>query len=184
MIKDILFSLWFFFPAGFANMAPIFAARIPFLHNYSYPLDCYKKMNNKRILGDHKTIRGIISGIIIGIIMVYFQQYLYNHFVFFKSISIINYTQINIFLFGFLLGFGALFGDAVKSFFKRQFAISEGKSWLFFDQLDYIIGAIVFSLFYIRLTLFIYMLAIILWFLLHVIVSFIGFLMGLKRSAI
>lgn len=184
MIKDFLFSLWLFLPAGFANMAPIFAAKIPFLRKYSYPLDCYKKINNKRVLGDHKTIRGIISGIITGIIFVFLQQYLYIHSAFFKSISLINYTQINIYLLGFLFGFGALFGDAVKSFFKRQFAISEGKSWLFFDQLDYVIGSIVFSLFYFRLPITIYIVTVILWFLLHLIVSFIGFLLGLKESAI
>lgn len=184
MIKDILFSLWFFLPAGFANMAPIFAAKIPFFCKYSYPLDCYRKINNKRILGDHKTIRGIISGIIMGIVIVYFQQYLYIHSSFFKSVSIINYTKINACLLGFLLGFGALLGDTVKSFLKRQFAIAEGKSWLFFDQLDYVIGSILFSLLYVHLTIGIYIVTIILWFLLHIIVSFVGFLLGLKKTAI
>ena len=41
MIKDILFVLWFFLPAGLANMAPIFAARLPYLRKLSFPLDCY-----------------------------------------------------------------------------------------------------------------------------------------------
>jgi CDP-diglyceride synthetase len=35
-------------------------------------------------------------------------------------------------------------GDAVKSFFKRRLGITPGKSWFPFDQLDFVLGAILF----------------------------------------
>lgn len=36
-------------------------------------------------------------------------------------------------------------GDAVKSFFKRQRDMPPGSSWFPFDQLDFVIGALVFA---------------------------------------
>jgi CDP-2,3-bis-(O-geranylgeranyl)-sn-glycerol synthase len=42
------------------------------------------------------------------------------------------------------MGLGAGTGDAVKSFFKRRIDIEPGKSWPFFDQLDFFLGAYVF----------------------------------------
>ena len=49
------------------------------------------------------------------------------------------------FLLGALLGFGAMTGDAVKSFFKRQRGIPPGKSWFPFDQLDFVVGGLLFA---------------------------------------
>lgn len=182
MINIILYSLWFFLPAGLANVSPIFAGKLPILENYSYPLDGFLKLGGKRILGDHKTIRGILSGIFISIIVVYVQIYLYATNMFINKISLINYLQVNPILLGFLFGFGALAGDAVKSFFKRRFLIDSGKSWFFFDQSDYIIGGIIFSLFYVRIEVIYYISIFIIWFFMHLVFSFIGFLLKLKQE--
>ena len=45
----------------------------------------------------------------------------------------------------FALCFGALLGDIVESFFKRRLGKNRGEDWLVFDQLDFIIGALVLS---------------------------------------
>src|SRR5205085_1370376 len=42
---------------------------------------------------------------------------------------------------GFLMGIGAIGGDAAKSFFKRQLGIAPGASWIVLDQLDFFLGA-------------------------------------------
>ena len=44
-----------------------------------------------------------------------------------------------VFLFGAALGFMALVGDAVKSYFKRRRKIARGGSWFPFDQLDFVV---------------------------------------------
>jgi CDP-2,3-bis-(O-geranylgeranyl)-sn-glycerol synthase len=44
---------------------------------------------------------------------------------------------------GLRLGFGAMAGDAAKSFFKRRLAIEPGRPWVPFDQLDFAVGALV-----------------------------------------
>jgi len=83
---------------------------------------------------------------------------------------------------GTLSGLGALAGDAIKSFFKRQVNVPPGKSWVPFDQIDYIVGGIVFTMFYIRLTPMDYLWLFLLWSLMHPFTTFLGFVLRLKKS--
>ena len=101
-----------------------------------------------------------------------------------RSFVSIDYTTINPILFGLLASAGALTGDALRSFFKRQRGIAPGKSWFPFDQIDYIIGGVVFTAFYIRLTIMQYILLFIVYFLLHLAATFIGYLLKLKDNPI
>ncbi len=184
MTREILFVLWFFLPASLANMTPIFAAKLPFLRKLDFPLDCYATFRGKRIFGSHKTVRGFISGIIVGILTVYLQVFLYAHVPLIKTFVSIDYTSVNPLLFGLLSSLGALTGDALRSFFKRQRGIAPGKSWFPFDQLDYIIGGVVFTTCYIRLTVLQYLLLFVIWFLIHPLATFAGYWLKLKNSPV
>jgi CDP-2,3-bis-(O-geranylgeranyl)-sn-glycerol synthase len=184
MIKDILFILWFFLPAGLANMTPIFAAKLPLLRDLNFPLDSYMTFRHKRIFGSHKTVRGLLSGMIVGVLTASLQVFLYAHVPLIKTFVSINYTSLNPILFGLLSSVGALTGDALRSFFKRQRGMAPGKSWFPFDQIDYVLGGIVFTACYIQLTLWQYVLLFIVWFLLHPLATLIGYLLKLKDSPI
>jgi len=78
------------------------------------------------------------------------------------------------------MGAGALVGDLIKSFFKRKLKIDEGNAWFPFDQIDWIIGAYVFSfpLFNLYELVFLLMTGIVL----HIIANFIAVRFGLKNS--
>lgn len=180
LIRDVLFVLWFFLPAGFANMAPLFAAKLPYLKRWSFPLDGYATFRGKRIFGDHKTIRGLLSGVLIGILTVYLQVYLYEEVAFVRTFVFLDYASINPLLLGLLASGGALVGDAIRSFFKRQVGIAPGKSWFPFDQLDYVVGGIVFTAVYIRLSFSQYILLCVTWFLLHPLATCIGYFLKLR----
>lgn len=184
IILPILSVLWFFLPAGLGNLVPVIAAKIPVLKKYGFPIDLNKKFLGRRILGDHKTVRGLIAGIFAGIITAYLQVFLYNQLQFIRSISPVDYNTINPLFFGFLSSSGALFGDALKSFFKRQLNIPAGKSWFPFDQIDYILGGILFTAFYAPLSLNLYIILFVVWFFLHPLFTFIGWLLRLKDEPI
>jgi len=140
----ILQLIYLMLPGIFANMMPVFAGKLNILKSLAVPVDFNKKWFDKRpILGSHKTFRGYITGILISIIIIYIQVKLYNY-EFFQQLSIIPYNQYNFFTLGFLLGFGVLFGDTVKSFFKRRLNIKPGKPFIPFDQIDSVLGAILF----------------------------------------
>lgn len=142
----ILQSLYFFLPAMLGNgVGGTLSAKLPIIKNWKTPVDFGKKFNGKRIFGDHKTIRGFVVGTTIGTITSVIQYLLYNSGLT-KSLSLYDYSSFGqSILLGFLLGFGALAGDAIKSFFKRQVGIAPGKPWIGFDQLDYVVGGLVFS---------------------------------------
>jgi CDP-2,3-bis-(O-geranylgeranyl)-sn-glycerol synthase len=99
-----------------------------------------------------------------------------------REIRTIDYSAINPIIFGFLCGLGALAGDAVKSFFKRQVGVFPGQSWVPFDQVDYILGGIIFTWLYFPLTFMQYLLIFIVWVLIHPFGTFIGYLLKLRRK--
>lgn len=164
------FAFFFFLPAGIANMVPVFAAKLPFLRKYNQPLDFGKSFRGKRILGNHKTIRGFIVGILGGVGVVLIESHI-------MQIS-------NPILLGFLLSFGALAGDSIKSFFKRRIGIPSGATWFPFDQIDYILGGLLLSLFVVRLSLWHYVTIFLLYFVLHIATTTVGYFLKLKEAAL
>jgi len=170
--------IYLMLPAYIANMIPpLLKGRLKPL---GYALDFGKKFRGKRILGAHKTARGLIAAIIVAILVFYLQQLLYG-VAFFKELSLVNYSSIGPML-GFLMGFGAMVGDALGSFIKRQLDIKPGKRLLFVDQLDFIVGALYFMAF-------VYHpgwngMGIILGitFVLHIIVKHIGYYLGVNKE--
>ena len=183
-MKEFFFALWFFAPAGLANVMAFASGKISLLKRYHYPADFYLRFKGKRLLGNHKTLRGFFIGTISSIIGVYLQLILIHLIPEITFGLMINYDNVNPIYLGFLLGFGALLGDSVKSFFKRRRGLVPGQSWIFFDQVDYIVGGILLSSIYIKLPLVEYFLIIIVWLIIHPVVSYIGYLLKLKRRAI
>ena len=161
-----------------ANMAPVLFKRIKFLN---YPVDFNYKWRGKPLFGSHKTLRGFFFGTIVAIITAYLQKWLFvnNHL---KTISILDYSAGNILLIGFLLGFGALLGDLIESFFKRRSKIKPGKPWIPWDQLDFVIGALVLlSLVYIpEASVIVFLLVAVP--ILHLLVNYIGYCLKIKKN--
>ncbi|MBN2112309.1 CDP-archaeol synthase [Candidatus Woesearchaeota archaeon] len=141
MIVVILKLLYFMIPAYLANMAPPLAKNI--LKFMAVPIDRGKEWGGKPILGKNKTWRGIFVGTAVSTLAFLLQKYLYS-FESFKAASMIDYSTATIWI-GVLLGFGALFGDSVESFFKRRIGIKSGKPWIPFDQTDFTIGALLLT---------------------------------------
>lgn len=171
-------AFWFFLPAGIANIAPVFANRIPVLNQWSTPMDFGQTYKGQRVLGDHKTWRGLVFGTLMGSItnlLVKLTVY---------GISAELDAMFTAAFIGGLLGFGALVGDAVKSFFKRQHGVKPGNSWFPFDQIDYIIGGLVIIYPFIQLSPLAMLVILVLYFGLHLLGSYIGFLVGLKDKPI
>jgi CDP-2,3-bis-(O-geranylgeranyl)-sn-glycerol synthase len=185
MLKELLFALWFFLPAGVANMAPILVAAVPSLKKYDAPIDCNRTFRGKRILGDHKTWRGLVSGMIAATIVLGIQQLAVSHIHAVHVLtSQVNYAHLPTLILGPLFGLGALGGDAIESFFKRQRGVAPGRGWFPFDQTDYIIGGAVATMPFVTLSLPQYGLLLLLWLLVHIVVSYIGYKLHLKERPI
>lgn len=185
MMQDVLFALWFLFPAAAANAAPVFAAKAPGLAQLNAPIDGGKTWHGHRLLGSHKTWRGILAGIVVATLALWLQVVLFDHFEWAQYLANgVEYTHLPILLLGPLFAIGALGGDAIKSFFKRRFGIRSGRAWVPFDQLDYIIGSVFVSLFFVMLTPLQYIWIFVVWFFMHLLAGYVGFKLGLKKDPI
>ena len=163
-------SVWYILPAYMANNTPVFARKIDFLN---YPV-------SEKLFGKNKTYRGFFFGVIMGILIAYFQAYLYSSEAI-KSISLVDYSNVNVFFLGFLMGAGALSGDIVKSFIKRRIGIAPGKPWIPFDQTDFLIGALLFvSIIYLPKTEVIVTIFLVMPFI-KLILDQIGYLLGINK---
>jgi CDP-2,3-bis-(O-geranylgeranyl)-sn-glycerol synthase len=140
MIREIVQVLWLFVPAYAANMAPVLIGG--HFARLATPIDGGRKLGGRRILGDHKTWRGLLVGIVAGVVVYELQRLLHGWGVT-KDIALMDYASHPL-LPGALMGLGTGVGDAIKSFFKRRIAIPPGASWPVFDQLDFFAGACAF----------------------------------------
>lgn len=171
-LEHALYALLFFLPAGISNMVPVFASKLPGLRNWNTPLDGGRTWRGKRIFGKNKTWRGLISGTVAGTLVA---MVVYGAF---------TSLNLEIILVGAAMSAGALVGDAVESFFKRQRGIASGKAWFPFDQTDYIIGGLLFTLPFGILPLWLVVWTFVIYFGLHLLSSYVGYLLGLKNDPI
>lgn len=170
--------VWFLLPGGFASIAAGISGKL--LPRLNYPLDFYLKFRGKRIFGDHKTIRGVVIGIIVGLVVYILQDHLIVSHSALKGITLPGYEH-NLLL-GTFLPLGALLGDAIKSFFKRQINVDPGKSWFPFDQIDWLLGSFLFAYPFIKLELGFVLTVLLVGLLLHILVKLLGFALHLQDT--
>lgn len=134
-IIEVGYALWFIFPAYCANAVPV-------IFGGHRPIDFGKNfLDGKPILGSHKTLRGFFSGLLVGTLVGFLQTILS------QQLLIQYYTEFRYtVLLGFVISLGALIGDIVESFIKRRLDRPPGSSLPIGDQLDFIAGALLFSL--------------------------------------
>jgi len=82
---------------------------------------------------------------------------------------------------GLCLGTGALVGDIVGSFIKRRLKIERGRPAPLLDQLDFVIGALIFASLVVVVPLNLTILIIVLSIFLHLGANVIAYLLGMKK---
>ena len=120
----ILNAIIFILPAYCANATPVIAGG-------GLPMDFGRKfLDGKPVFGKNKTFRGFLVGLFVGTCVGLSES------------AVFNYSIV----FGLLLSLGALFGDLAGAFVKRRLGISPGNLLPIVDQVDFVAGALVFSL--------------------------------------
>lgn len=180
------YAIYFMLPAYLAN-----ASALTF--GGGTPLDLGRSMNDgRRILGDGVTWKGTIIGILIGMGIGLLQGAVTGNLV--QNLLIIGDPGIaqlvqgtittNIVqgtLLGLALGSGAIIGDACGSFIKRRFKVERGRPVPLMDQLDFVVGAIIFASLVISIPINLIILIIIISIFLHLGANIIAYLLGMKN---
>ncbi|MFC1769392.1 CDP-2,3-bis-(O-geranylgeranyl)-sn-glycerol synthase [Nanoarchaeota archaeon] len=177
VIDYLLIPMYLMLPAYVANMAPVvFSKTLKFM---AIPVDGGIKFQNKDIFGKNKTVRGLVLGTLAGLLIAYFQFILQKNDIL-TSITILNYS--NFLSIGFLLGFGALLGDLIESFFKRRLNIAPGEKFIPFDQLDFVLGSLLLLSIHYVPSLEIIIAIILVSFFGHIIINRLGYILKIKKN--
>ena len=175
-MKELISAFLFFLPAGLANSAPVLATKIPYVKNWNTPLDLGATVHGERIFGDNKTWRGLLAGIFVGMLVAWAEALL--------SFDRATDHTLWFVLVGGLMGFGALAGDAVKSYFKRRAHIAPGQSWFPLDQIDYILGGLLAITPFVQWYPGLIVRVIVIYFGLHMAVNYFAYLVGINKRPI
>ncbi|MDZ7262820.1 MAG: CDP-archaeol synthase [candidate division KSB1 bacterium] len=117
LFKTLLSTFILFAPGMFANTLAGLSRYIKPLTPLGFPVDGGLTFRGKPLLGQNKTFRGLLAGTLMG------------------GLLGIVCTSFGI---GLLQGFGALLGDALGSFIKRQLNYAPGQRFPVLDQIDYV----------------------------------------------
>lgn len=170
-------ALFYAVPIFAANMAPVLVKGLPL---FAQPIDGGRLWRGQPILGSHKTWRGLLAGCLAAVAFIYIQAALVAQTQA-THLALIDYQQPSLWVLGLLMGFGALAGDALKSFFKRRIGKASGQPWVPFDQLDFIIGALLTSAFMVVPSLSVVIYLLVFTPIAHVAVNAAAYGLGLKE---
>ena len=172
-----LSTIFFMLPAYLSNISGL-------AFGGTNPLDYEKNfLDNNRLIGDGVTIEGLVHGIIVGTITGAILGLFFPNFLELYSYSFVPIAYTNIFngiLAGFLLGFGALLGDAAGSFLKRRLKIERGRPAPLLDQLDFVVGALFLGSILFSFSVEFILLTCIISIILHLSANIIAYLIGMK----
>jgi len=164
MAELIYKALYLIFPAYCANAAPV-------IFGGGTPIDGGKTFRDGRpIFGPRKTFRGFFAGLAIGTFVGFILNVLNNGFIL-KNI-----------LLGFTLSLGALTGDLIESFLKRRLGLPPGASFPVADQLDFVAGALLFSLLVSPPSLPVALTIVIITPPIHLLTNFFAYRLGMKKE--
>jgi CDP-2,3-bis-(O-geranylgeranyl)-sn-glycerol synthase len=160
IVTLIIGAMKFIFPAYCANAVPVIAGG-------GKPMDFGKNFfDGKRVFGNNKTYRGFFFGLAVGIAVGLVECFLFGYPILFSVLSPL----------------GALLGDLTAAFLKRRLGIAPGGLFPVVDQVDFVVGALLFSL----------PLAIVSWELavavliitppIHLVTNFLAYKLGLKKN--
>ncbi len=116
-------ALLFIGPSYVANAAPLVLGG-------GRPLDGGRNfLDGRPIFGSHKTLRGLLAGIIAGSLVGLGE----------------SFVDPRLALAGFAISLGAVSGDLLGAFVKRRLSVKPGGPLPILDQLDFVLGGLLLS---------------------------------------
>jgi CDP-2,3-bis-(O-geranylgeranyl)-sn-glycerol synthase len=119
----ILYPIIYILPSYVSNGAPV-------IFGGGMPIDGGRKLFGKRIFGSHKTVRGLVAGILSGIIVALVES------------AFLPYMLV----IGIMLAIGTHIGDLLNSFIKRQAGLKPGSGVPILDQYLFFVFAMLLAL--------------------------------------
>jgi CDP-2,3-bis-(O-geranylgeranyl)-sn-glycerol synthase len=126
-LLPIVEAVEFIFPAYCANAVPVITGG-------GRPMDFGRNfIDGRRVFGKNKTLRGFFFGLLVGVLVGFGEN------------AAFGTTSFPVML-SALIPLGALMGDLAGAFMKRRLNVAPGDLLPIVDQVDFVAGAMLFSL--------------------------------------
>ena len=153
-------ALLFIGPAYFANAAPLVLGG-------GATLDGGRSLADGRpIFGPHKTVRGVIAGIVVGTLIGLAE----------------SVVDSRLAIAGFMIALGAILGDLLGAFMKRRLNVEPGKAFPILDQLDFILGSVVLGYAFFQVGLISILLVVVVTPPIHLATNYGAYRLGIKKT--
>jgi hypothetical protein len=192
-VADLLFAmaqaLWLFAPLLFAAAVAAVVIRADLLRWARRPIDGGLEFGGKRLFGDHKTWRGVLVAVLCCAAFAAAQEHLVGDAA--GALGTVDWANVPSVPFGAAMGLGAMLGELPNSFVKRRVGIAPGRTttgawaivFYLWDQVDLLCGAWILIGWWVRPPVLLVAASFVLALLAHPVVSWIGWLLGARRSA-
>ena len=168
-----------------------FCIKYDWLSGLKRPLDLGVRFRGRRFFGDQKTWRGLVINVVFCTVGTMIQAWLQGKGYLPSWILLLDYHKYR-YIVGLLLGLGMTVGELPNSFIKRQLDIPPGKrkegpvgvAFFLFDQVDLTIGIWIFLFFLIRPSLLMVLWSFLLTLVMHVAISSVGYLVGMRKTMV
>ena len=188
MTYQILFLGAPLLPAAIAHGLCV---KYDWLKGLKRPLDFGLRFKGKRIFGDHKTWRAPVIYVVFCTLGTMVQAWLQGKGNLPQWLYLADYGRYGALL-GILMGLGMAAGELPNSFLKRQLDVAPGKrkggvvgvAFFLLDQVDLAIGIWVFLFLLIRPSWLLVAWSFLLTIVLHVAVSIVGYLLGMRETIV
>ena len=148
-------------------------------------------IGGKPVFGANKTYRGI-AAMTLGAALGFALQALWLHnYESVRWLELFEYTPAKAIITGTLVGLAAALSELPNSFIKRRLDIAPGQTGLgpvnllfyILDQADFLVGAWIVLAFVIEVTAWRVLYSFIFLFVTHQVISFLGYLLGMRKTA-
>ncbi|MDH3214567.1 MAG: CDP-archaeol synthase [Myxococcales bacterium] len=168
-----------------------FCIRFGWLLSLAKPIDRGATLRGRPLFGANKTWRGVVA-VALGSGLVLFLQggWLHGH-PGFRGLELTDYAALPAGLLGCVLGAAAMLSELPNSLVKRQLGIAPGRpgsglwEFLFYvaDQIDMLVGAWLVLALAVPVTFTRIALSAVLFVVVHQVLSWAGYALGMRRSA-
>lgn len=160
MVGLVTAALLFIGPSYVANAAPL-------LFGGGRTLDGGRKLSDGQpIFGSHKTVRGVVAGILAGSVIGLAE----------------SLVDPRLALAGFMIALGAVLGDLLGAFIKRRLSVEPGRAFPILDQLDFVIGSLLLGYAFFPIGFLSIILFVIVTPPIHLATNYGAYLLGIKKT--
>jgi len=161
---------------------------LSFLH---HPVDGGAEFRGKRVFGVNKTWRGIAAMALGTSLGSAIQAVWLHNYESVRALELFDYSLPNALLVGLLMGLACGLSELPNSLIKRQLDIAPGATasgWInavfyVFDQVDFLVGMWIVLAFVIEISLTRIFFSLVFLFVTHQIISLLGYLLGMRKTA-